>query len=125
MGLEERLDLFLETYCDTYTSKDLDAFTDLFAAGAIENGQPFRSLLPKYEKNFDLIDTIQYRIRMKDFSVEDETTVTVNGDFFLEWLPPDKRWRENSGKISMRLKDDGSTFLVQRLNYQGNQSKKK
>ncbi len=123
MGLEERLELFLESYCDTYTSKDLAAFTDLFAAGATENGQPFRSLLPKYEKNFTLIDTIQYRIRMKDYSVEDEQTVTVNGDFFLEWLPPDKRWRENSGKISMRLKDDGSTFLVQRLEYKGNQPK--
>jgi hypothetical protein len=125
IGLEERLDQFLEDYCDTYTSKNLDAFADLFAAGATENGQPFRSLLPKYEKNFNLIDTIQYRIRMKDFSVEEDQTVTVNGDFFLEWLPPDKRWRENSGKISMRLKNDGSSFRVQRLDYQGAQSKKK
>ncbi len=124
ISMEERLDQFLKSYCDTYTSKDLDAFADLFAAGATENGKPFRSLLPKYEKNFTLIDTIQYRIRMKDFSIEDDQTVTVNGDFFLEWLPPDKRWRENSGEISMRLKDDGSTFLVQRLDYQGNQSKK-
>ena len=124
ISMEERLDQFLKRYCNTYTSKDLDAFADLFAAGATENGKPFRSLLPKYEKNFTLIDTIQYRIRMKDFSIEDDQTVTVNGDFFLEWLPPDKRWRENSGEISMRLKDDGSTFLVQRLDYQGNQSKK-
>ena len=119
VGLEERLRHFLATYCDAYTAKNLDAFTDFFTADAMENGKTFKSLLPKYEKNFTLISTIQYRIRLKDFSVEEDRTVTLNGDFLLEWLPPGKKWRENSGKISMRLKESGSTFLVQRLDYHG------
>jgi type II secretory pathway predicted ATPase ExeA len=125
VGLEARLRKFLETYCDTYADKNLDAFSGLFAPGAKENGKPFESLLPKYERNFKYIDTIQYRIRLKDFAVVGDDTVTVNGDFFLEWLPPDKKWRENSGKITMSLKQSGPTFQVHQLDYQGNRAKKK
>jgi len=125
VGLEARLRQFLETYCDTYADKNLDAFSGLFAPGAKENGKPFESLLPKYERNFKYIDTIQYRIRLKDFAVDGDDTVTVNGDFFLEWLPPDKKWRENSGKITMSLKQSGPTFQVHQLDYQGNRAKKK
>jgi hypothetical protein len=122
-ALEEQLRDFLDDYCVAYAAKDLDRFTRFFAADAVENGKPFDSLLPKYQKNFDLIETIQYRIRMRDYTVaDDRQSVTVEGDFFLEWLPPDRRWRQNAGKISMRLKGDGSSFLVQQLDYQGNRA---
>lgn len=124
IGMEDRLRSFLETYCRTYAQKDLDAFTQFFAEDAVENGKPFDSLLPKYERNFKLLESIQYRIKLQDFSYDDEANVvTVEGDFFLEWLPPDNNWRENSGKIFMRLKESGSSFVVHRLDYYGGNSK--
>jgi hypothetical protein len=122
--MENRLRSFLETYCNTYAAKDLDRFTNFFATSALENGKPFDSLVPKYERNFKFIETIQYRIELQDFSIaEDKQIIKIDGDFFLKWLPPDKKWRENSGKIYMSLIDNGSSFLVQRLDYQGGSSK--
>jgi hypothetical protein len=118
--LENRLRLFLQKYCNTYAAKDLAKFTDFFGPGARENGKPFESLLPKYQKNFDQIETIQYRIELQEFTYDDQNeTVKIEGNFLLKWLPPDKKWRENSGKIFMNLKDDGRSFLVQRLDYYG------
>ena len=126
IDMENRLRSFLQTYCNTYAAKDLDRFTQFFSANAMENGKLFDSLLPKYERNFKFIETIQYRIELQDFSVaEDQQTITIDGDFFLKWLPPDKKWRENSGKISMNLIEKGSSFIVQQLDYHGNPSPKK
>jgi hypothetical protein len=125
-ALKERLQSFLQTYCGTYADKNLNAFTRLFTPNALENGKPFQSLLPKYKRNFDLIKTIQYRIDLQGFSYdEDQDIVKVSGIFFLKWLPPDQEWRENSGSIFMRLKKNGSSFLVQRLDYYGAHSPKK
>lgn len=123
--LENRVRSFLELYSSTYAAKDLSVFTTFFAANAIENGKPFDSLLPKYERNFNFIETIQYQIELKQF-LYDETKqlIKIEGDFFLRWLPPDKKWRENSGKIFMDLQENGPTFLVQRLSYHGQRSKK-
>jgi hypothetical protein len=118
--LENRLRLFLQKYCNTYAAKDLAKFTDFFGPGARENGKPFESLLPKYQKNFDQIETIQYRIELQEYTYDSQNeTVKIEGNFLLKWLPPDKKWRENSGKIFMNLKDDGRSFLVQRLDYYG------
>jgi general secretion pathway protein A len=124
--LENRLRTFLQNYCTIYASKDLTAFTRFFTPGAEENGKPFESLLPKYQRNFNLIEAIQYRIELQQFSSDENgETVNIEGDFFLKWLPPDRRWRENSGKIYMSLKADGPSFMVQRLDYHGNNSRKK
>jgi hypothetical protein len=124
LALEDRLRLFLDNYSSTYAAKDLDAFTDLFSSDAQENGQPFETLLPVYERNFTVIQTIDYRIELQQFSYDDRGgVVDIEGDFFLRWLPPDQRWRENSGKISMRLKEAGPSFLVQRLDYHGHGSR--
>jgi type II secretory pathway predicted ATPase ExeA len=118
--LENRLRLFLQKYCNTYAAKDLDKFTNFFGPGAQENGKPFESLLPKYQKNFDVIETIRYRIELQQYTYDSQKkTVRIEGNFLLKWLPPDKKWRENSGKIFMDLKDDGQSFLVQRLDYYG------
>jgi hypothetical protein len=118
--LEDRLRSFLQLYCSTYAAKDLSNFATLFSDNAVENGKPFESLLPKYERNFKFIETIEYRIELLEFSYdEDEDMVQLEGDFFLKWLPPDNKWRENSGKISMDLQRKGATFLVQRLDYRG------
>ena len=118
--LENRLRSFLQNYCSTYAAKDLAKFTDFFGPGARENGKPFESLLPKYQKNFDQIETIQYRIELQQYTYDSQNeTVKIEGNFLLKWLPPDKKWRENSGKIFMNLKEDGRSFLVQRLDYYG------
>ncbi len=119
--LEDRLRSFLQNYCSTYAAKDLAKFNDFFISGALENGKPFVSLLPKYQKNFDQIEAIQYRIELQQYTYDSQNeTVKIEGNFWLKWLPPDKKWRENSGKIFMNLKDDGRSFLVQRLDYYGN-----
>jgi general secretion pathway protein A len=124
-SLESRLRSFLQSYCTTYSSKDLDSFSALFAPGAVENGKSFEALLPKYQRNFTFIDTIYYRIELQEFSSQsDGKTIKVDGNFFLRWLPPDKQWRENAGKIYMSLQENGSSFLVQRLDYHGNTPKK-
>jgi hypothetical protein len=124
-ALENRLRAFLQEYCNTYSSKNLDAFAGYFAIGALENGKSFQSLLPKYQRNFTFIDTIYYRIELQNVSPKDERgRLKIDGDFFLRWLPPDKKWRENAGKIEMTLEEDGSSFLVHRLDYQGRQAKK-
>jgi len=119
--IEGRLRSFLQSYCVTYAAKDLDNFSSFFGPGAQENGKPFESLLPKYQKNFNAIKAIQYRIDLQQYTYDSQKgTVNIEGNFLLRWLPPDKRWRENSGKIFMDLKDDGRSFLVQNLNYYGN-----
>ena len=118
--LEDRMRSFLQNYCNTYASKDLDKFTKFFSSGAQENGKPFESLIPKYRKNFNSIEAIQYRIELQQYTYDSQNeTLRIEGNFLLKWLPPDKKWRENSGKIIMKLKDDGRSFLVQRLDYYG------
>jgi len=121
--LEGRLRSFLQSYCTTYAAKDLDKFTNFFGPGALENGKPFESLLPKYQKSFNVAEAIQYRIELQQYTYDNQKgTVDVEGNFSLRWLPPDKKWRENSGKIFMNLKDDGRSFLVQNLDYYGSRS---
>ena len=124
-GLENRLRSFLQNYCTTYAAKDFDAFTIFFAPNASENGKPFESLLPKYQRNFKFIEAIQYRIELQQFSYDDnKEIVEIDGNFFLKWLLPKKKWRGNSGTISMSLKENGASFLVQRLDYHSTHSKK-
>jgi type II secretory pathway predicted ATPase ExeA len=121
--LEDRLRSFLQSYCMTYAAKDLDKFTNFFGPGALENGKPFESLLPKYQESFNLAEAIQYRIELQQYTVDNQKgTVNIEGNFLLRWLRPDKKWRENSGKIFMNLKDDGRSFLVQNLDYFGRRS---
>jgi general secretion pathway protein A len=121
--LESRLRSFLQSYCMTYAAKDLDKFTNFFGPGALENGKPFESLLPKYQKSFNVTEAIQYRIELQQYTVDNQKgTINIEGNFSLRWLPPDKKWRENSGKIFMNLKDDGRSFLVQNLDYFGSRS---
>ncbi len=124
--LENRIRSFLQNYCSTYAAKDLDAFTNLFIPDARENGTPFIRLLPKYKKNFEFIETIEYRIELQQFSYDENMgIVKVDGDFFLKWLPPDKKWRENAGKIYMSLEEKGPSFLVRQLDYLGGSTKEK
>ena len=123
-NLKERLQSFLEVYCQTYETKDLDHFSAFFASDAKENDKPFHSLLPKYRRNFDVIEFITYRIELQKYKYDDERgTINIEGRFFLEWLPGGTNWRRNSGKIFMELKESGRSFKISRLDYYGDQRK--
>jgi hypothetical protein len=123
--LKDRLQAFLEVYCHTYETKDLDQFATFFASNALENDKPFHDLLPKYRHNFNVIEFINYRIELQKFDYDNEFgTVDLEGRFFLEWLPGDSKWRRNSGKIFLRLQDLGSSFKISKLDYYGDRPKK-
>ena len=125
-NLKERLQSFLEVYCRTYEMKDLDQFSTFFARDAKENDKPFHNLLPKYRKNFDVIEFINYRIELKKYKFDDEHgRINIEGRFFLEWLPGDTQWRRNSGKIFMELQESGTSFKISRLDYYGDQQNRK
>ncbi len=118
--LKERLESFLEVYCQTYETKDLDHFSAFFAPDARENNKPFRSLLPKYRRNFNVIEFINYRIELHEYKYDDEQgRINIEGRFFLEWLPSGTKWRRNSGKIFMELQESGTSFKISRLDYFG------
>ena len=123
--LKERLQSFLEDYCRTYETKNLDQFSTFFAPDAKENDKPFHNLLPKYRRNFDAIEFITYRIELYKYKYDDEHgTINIEGRFFLEWLPGGTKWRRNSGKIFMELQESGTSFKISRLDYYGDQQKK-
>ena len=123
-NLKERLVSFLEIYCQTYETKDLDHFSTFFAPDAKENDKPFHNLLPKYRRNFDVIEFITYRIELQKYKYDDEHgTIKLEGRFFLEWLPGGTKWRRNSGKIFMELQESGTSFKISRLDYYGDQRK--
>ena len=120
LDLKGRLQSFLEIYCQTYEAKDLDQFSAFFASDAKENEKPFHNLLPKYRRNFDVIEFITYRIELQSYKYDNEHgTINIEGRFFLEWLPGDARWRRNSGKIFMALQESGTSFKISRLDYYG------
>ena len=125
LNLKERLESFLEVYCHTYESKNLDHFSTFFAPDAKENDKPFHNLLPKYRHNFDVIEFINYRIELQKYKYDDKHgKINIEGKFFLEWLPGGTKWRRNSGKILMELQESGTSFKISRLDYYGDQKKK-
>jgi general secretion pathway protein A len=122
--LEDRVRSFLKQYCNTYASKELGNFARLFGPDAKENGKSFSTLLPKYQRNFNAIEKIEYRIDLLKFSFEENINVVkIEGKFFLKWRPYGQSWRENSGKIYMDLNERGQSFLVHRLEYYGDRRK--
>ena len=122
--LEDRVRSFLKLYCNTYASKELGNFARLFGPDAKENGKLFSTLLPKYQRNFNAIEQIEYRIDLIKFDYEENVdTVKIEGKFLLKWRPYGQTWRENSGKIFMDLDEKGESFIVQRLDYHGDRRK--
>jgi type II secretory pathway predicted ATPase ExeA len=118
--LKERLESFLEVYCHTYETKDLDHFSTFFAPDARENDKPFHNLLPKYRRNFNVIEFINYRIELQKYKYDDEHgAINIEGRFYLEWLPGGATWKRNSGKIFMKLLESGKSFKISRLEYHG------
>jgi len=115
-----RLNAFLKEYCKTYESKRLDEFATFFTPDAMEKGEPFHSQLPKYRRNFEKIDSIDYRIDLKRYSVQEGSgLIRIDGvaNFRARLTHDTGVWRESSMGISMELKDYGDSFRVRRLDY--------
>lgn len=119
-NLQVRLNSFLKAYCNAYESKQLDRFTTFFTPDAMEKEKPFSSQLPKYRRIFEKIDSMDYRIDLRRYSVQkDSGLIRIEGIANLRArLTRDTGvWREISTDIFMELIDIGDSFRVKRLDY--------
>ncbi|MCK5194871.1 MAG: hypothetical protein KAQ71_13750, partial [Desulfobulbaceae bacterium] len=119
-NLPHRLKTFLANYCRAYEDMRLDKFTTFFTRNATEKGTLFRSLLPKYRRNFERIASMDYRIELQRYSVQENTRfIKIDGIYYAKArLASDKRkLLQSSGKISMELVQYGDSFQVRRLDY--------
>lgn len=115
---EEGLKSFLKTYCRAYEKKDFEEFVDLFTPDATENGTPVRRLQLKYQRNFELMKAVDYRIELGRYSGgANPGNVRVQGTFFLKWLPYRGNWTGIKGRISMVLSEKEGSYLVKKLQY--------
>ncbi|MGD9107108.1 MAG: FN3 associated domain-containing protein, partial [Desulfobacterales bacterium] len=115
---KDRLESFLNIYCQTYASKDLDKFASFFTPDATENNTPFQDMLPQYRKNMEQIESFNYRIELIDYSVQADTgNIRIQGKYFTRYRLYEGTWRENSGNISMELIENDDSYLVKRLSY--------
>ena len=89
-----------------------------FSADAKENGKSFNTLIPKYRRNFETIETIEYNITLEKFSLNKiSDSIRLEGEFNLRWQPYNGLWRKNYGKIFMDLLKDNDSFKVINLDY--------
>jgi len=116
--LRDQLRKFLGIYSQTFENKNLNKFAGFFTPDATEKGKSFNSLLPKYRKNFEIIDSIDYKIELKKyfFKVGAET-LEIQGKFYAKWLPYGADWREKSGWLSMSLVEHDNSYRIKRLDY--------
>ncbi len=115
--LEEKVEKFLNTYCQTYENKNLTEFASFFRPDATENGKPFHTLLPQYRQNFSMIDSMKYTIIVHRYSRLDAKTVKIDGAFSVRWRKYNGNQSKNSGSISMVLSVEDNLFRVKELNY--------
>jgi curved DNA-binding protein CbpA len=125
LQINYELEQFLLSYCGAYESRDLKKFRRFFAEDAIENGIPINQLLPKYQKNFQNLSSIQYRISIENYILTSNAgLIEVNGLFFLRWQKKqEKQWHNYSGNIRLTLISENESFLndsfsIYELNYQ-------
>lgn len=115
-----RLNSFVKKYCTTYESKDIDKFLKFFTLNALENGKPIKTLLSKYQQNFQMLDKINYQINIKNYFFDiDRNKVWLEGDFNLKWRKKSEDiWKKYQGIIRMDLiSDESQAFLIERLHY--------
>jgi curved DNA-binding protein CbpA len=109
---------FLQNYTKTYEEKDLEKFRTFFAANALEQGRPFETLLPKYQRTFDSVEALQYEIELKSVSLErGGNRIFVEGNFTTRYQLPEDDWGSCIGLIRMELLDEPEGLLVSRLDY--------
>ena len=115
---KDRLKTFLRLYSQSYEYKNIDKFITFFTHDALENNKPFHELLPKYRRNMEMIESLNYRIELVDyFLLANTKKVMVQGKYFVRYILHGGTWKENSGRLSMELIKNGDSYLIKRLNY--------
>lgn len=115
-----RLRGFLADYCRAYAAKDLDAFAAFFLPGAVENGERFQDLLPRYRRNLARMERLDYRIEVQRYALgADPRSLSLEGTFVARCrlVGVGDEVRENRGHIAMELEEAGESFRVRRLEY--------
>ncbi len=117
--LQFHLNAFLNEYCQTYEKEHLDKFTTFFTPDAMEKGKPFTSQLGQYRRTFERIDSMNYRIDLKKYAIQEGTgVIRVEGIFHVRArLDGSEKWQESSGPIIMEILAHGDSFRVRRLDY--------
>ncbi len=118
-NMRKQLNAFLRDYCEAYESMNLDAFKRFFTDNAIENKKPFKRRIPQYRRNFNVLDAVDYRIRLKHFTCDlDERRVIMDGRFSLKWRKQENQnWHEYAGRITMSLVPQQTSYLIRKLSY--------
>lgn len=115
---KERVLSFLNQYTKTYEERDLKKFKTFFTNNAMEQGQPFETLLPAYQKTFKNIKFMKYKIEVASLSMEKEGyKMFVDGDFTAQFQLVNNRKGRSYGSIRMELLDEPEGLLVSRLDY--------
>ncbi|OEU61710.1 MAG: hypothetical protein BA867_00805 [Desulfobacterales bacterium S5133MH16] len=117
--LHSHLKIFLTKYCRTYEKEHLDQFATFFTPDAMEKGKSFTSRLDQYRRTFERVDSMNYRIELKRYAIQEGTgAIRIEGIFHARArLVKSKKWLENSGPIAMELVAHGDSFQVRRLDY--------
>ncbi len=116
--LKAQLYNFLRDYCQTFENKNLNKFKEYFTADAMEKDKSFSSLLPKYRKIFEKMDSISYQIDLLEhFQEIDAGIIDIHGKFYVKFLLNGAGWKENSGWISMSLVKQDDSYRIKRLDY--------
>ncbi|MEA1949168.1 MAG: AAA family ATPase [Thermodesulfobacteriota bacterium] len=117
--LQFYLNTFLNEYCQTYEKQKLDKFATFFTPDAVEKGKPFTSRLSQYRHTFERIDSMNYRIELKRYAIQEGTgVIRIEGIFHVRArLDGNEKWRKSSGPIIMELLAHGDSFKVRRLDY--------
>lgn len=116
---KERVLSFLKRYTESYEERDLTKFKAFFTDDAMEQGQPFKALLPKYKKTFKNIKSMEYKIEIGSLSMgKGGSKIFIDGDFKAQFRLVNSRTGQNHGSIRMELRDDPNGLLVTRLDYE-------
>lgn len=117
--LQTHLNIFLSKYCRVYEKEQLDQFATFFTPDAMEKGKSFTSRLDQYRRTFEKVDSMNYRIELKRYSIQKGTgAIRIEGIFHARArLVKSKKWLENSGPIAMVLVAHGDSFQVRGLDY--------
>ncbi|MDZ7761851.1 MAG: DnaJ domain-containing protein [Desulfovermiculus sp.] len=107
---------FLNRYTRTYMDLDLERFQKFFTAQATENGEPFQSKLPTYQKTFQKMKRIKYEIMPQKCKLA-ESRIYVHGRFKIRAILKTNERVTSQGKIFLELIPNGPGFLVDSLRY--------
>jgi hypothetical protein len=119
--MQKRLQHFLETFCMTYSSKDLDRFIGFFEVDAMEQHQPFRNRVPQIKETFRNSKRIDFTIQILSFNCQPEQgRVRLDGVFKARLSSQDNHPVSSSGTVFMDLAEHAKGFRIKNLEYYPN-----